>query len=108
MKLNMKQMKTARTKNRPTHRRSHRSANLIEPVSQVVLTYSEEQNLYDRMFDAQVYKNGRFFGYRSQKAETWHSSAQALVESQKPISPALMQKMYRLINSQELKHKQEE
>jgi len=44
----------------------------LGPVKEVQLSWAEEQLLYDRMYEAQVYKRGYFFGYRSTIAQRWH------------------------------------
>ncbi len=78
---------------------SSRSANLQEPVKTVRLNWYEEQQVYDRMYEAEVWKNGHFFGYRSKVAQRWHTSDQAIEESKKSLSPAAAQKLHRLIRT---------
>jgi len=56
------------------------------PVSRPVLTWHEEQQIYDRMYEAQVYKRGHFFGYRSTSPAHWHDSEQAREEAKKPVT----------------------
>ena len=36
-----------------------------QPCNEVSLTHYEEQQVYDRMYESEVWKNGHFFGYRS-------------------------------------------
>ncbi len=69
------------------------------PVSEIKLTWYEEQKLYDRMYESEVWKNGHFFGYRSQVASHWHTSDQAKQEAAKPLTPASAQKLHRLIST---------
>ena len=56
---------------------SRRSDNITAPVNEVKLSYYEEQRLYDRMYEAKVYKNGRFFGYRSTTNQRWHDDEES-------------------------------
>jgi len=56
---------------------SRRNQNITAPVNEVKLSYYEEQRLYDRMYEAEVYKNGRFFGYRSTTNQRWHDDEQS-------------------------------
>ena len=56
-----------------------------QPCNEVSLTYYEEQQLYDRMYESEVWKNGHFFGYRSSAPAYWHDSQQAQDAAAEPI-----------------------
>lgn len=77
MKLNKKQMARAKEQAKPQSRQSYRTPNYTAPVSEVKFSFYAEQKLYDRMYEAEVWKNGRFFGYRSQVNSRWHDDEQS-------------------------------
>ncbi len=81
------------------HKYSKRSAiKAQQPVKEVTLSWYAEQEIYDRMYEAEVWKNGHFFGYSSRVAQHWHSSEQAKAAAEAPLSTETKRKLYRLLD----------
>lgn len=68
-------------------------------VSKIELSWYEEQALYDRMYESEVWKNGHFFGYRSQVAAHWHTSDQAITAAKEPLSNSSAVKLNLLLRT---------
>ncbi len=99
MQLNIAVKKTVVQVVRPViKRRASRNIQKAAPVKEVKLSWYAEQEIYDRMYEAEVWKNGHFFGYRSKVAQHWHSSDQAKAAAEAPLSTETKRKLYRLLD----------
>ena len=84
--MKLKNLKVVKNAEPMQSRSTNRSEAQHSPVKEVQLSLYEKSNLYDRMYEARVWKDGRLFGYRSTKAEYWHDSEQARREAHRPVN----------------------
>ena len=81
-------------------RRAEKNQVAASPVNTVELSYYEEQELYDRMYEAQVYHRGKFFGYRSTAGTNWHDSESAREAAAAPSSQSRIRKIAEVLSGQ--------